>query len=65
MERKLSKICHEDDRQRLVAKKDKKLGPMYLFSASHDISVKQFNIETRQEVYHYEGFMKILLLRSP
>ena len=28
---------------------------MYLFTGGNDGSVKQFNIETHQKVYHYKG----------
>lgn len=40
------------------SKKDWKLGQKYLFMASADSGVKQLNIETHQEVCHYNGFKK-------
>ena len=36
------------------SKKDEKLGTWYFFTASNDVSVNQFNIDTHQKVHHYK-----------
>lgn len=38
-----------------------KLGLGYIFTASRDKTVRQFNIEIRHEVYHYKSIFAMAL----